>query len=292
MTDAPTFDLQSHSRHSDGALPPAGVVEAAAAAGVELLALSDHDSVDGVGEARLAAERAGIRLCPAVEISALDPAGADLHILGYLIDVEDPALLSELERYRADRERRTRAMVQALRDNRFEVEEQILAERARSGKAIGRPHIAQAVTSHPANAQRLAEAGLSDASSFLGAYLTEGAPAFRPRELPTVKEAIETIHRAGGLAIWAHPFWDIEDAPEVLATLERFAAWGIDGAECFYITHTAEQTKTLVDACAGRDLLRTGSSDFHGPRHRLLSAFRAFSLYGFTPELGPIAALP
>jgi 3',5'-nucleoside bisphosphate phosphatase len=292
MSDAPTFDLQSHSRHSDGALAPTGVVEAAAAAGVELLALSDHDSVDGVGEARLAADRIGIRLCPAVEISALDAAGADLHILGYLVDVEDPALLAELERYRADRERRTQAMVQALRDHGFEVDEEILAERTRSGKAIGRPHIAQAVTSHPANAQRLEEAGLDDASSFLGAYLVEGAPGFRPRELPTVEEAIETLHRAGGVAVWAHPFWDVEAAEEVLAALERFAAWGIDGVECFYITHTAEQTKTLVDACAARRLLRTGSSDFHGPHHRLLSAFRAFSLYGLTPELGPIAELP
>jgi 3',5'-nucleoside bisphosphate phosphatase len=290
MSDAPTFDLQSHSRHSDGALSPAEVVDAAAAAGVELLALSDHDSVDGLAEARAAAERAGIRLCPAVEISSLDPAGADLHILGYLIDPENPGLLAELERYRADRERRTRAMVQALKDTGFQVDEHLLDERARSGKAIGRPHIAQAVTSHPANASRLTAEGLGDASSFLGTYLVEGAPGFRPREFPTVGEAIETIHGAGGLAVWAHPFWDVEDPGEVLETLGRFVAWGIDGAECFYITHTAEQTRTLVDACAEGGLLSTGSSDFHGPGHRLLSRFRAFSLYGLTPQLGAIAA--
>lgn len=292
MSPAPTFDLQSHSHHSDGELAPAGVVEAAAAAGVELLALSDHDSVDGVAEAQAAADRVGIRLCPAVEISALDAAGADLHILGYLIDVEDPALLSELKRYRADRERRTQAMVLALREAGFEVDEQTLDERAKRGETIGRPHIAQAVTSHPANADRLAEEGLEDASSFLGAYLVEGSPGFRTRELPTVPDAIETIHRAGGVAVWAHPFWDIEDPEAVLEALERFAGWGIDGAECFYVTHTAEQTKTLVDACSARRLLRTGSADFHGPRHRLLSAFRAFNLYGFSPELGPIPSPP
>lgn len=292
MSDAPTFDLQSHSRHSDGELAPAGVVEAAAAAGVELLALSDHDSADGVAEAAAAAERAGIRLCPAVEISALDAAGADLHILGYLIDPADQALLAELKRYRADRERRTRAMVDALRDAGFEVEEEILAERARGGNAIGRPHIARAVTSHPDNARRLAEEGLRDPSSFLGAYLVEGAPGFRPRALPTVREAIETIHNARGVAVWAHPFWDVEEPELVVETLERFVGWGIDGAECFYISHTAEQTKTLVDACAPRGLLRTGSSDFHGPAHRLMSSFRAFSLYGFSPELGAIAAPP
>jgi predicted metal-dependent phosphoesterase TrpH len=288
MTDAPTFDLQSHSTHSDGELPPAGVVAAAAAVGVELLALSDHDTVAGVGEALRAARTTGIKLCPAVEISALDAAGADLHILGYLIDIEEPRLLDRLERYRADRERRTQAMVAAIRDAGFEVDERPLTERARAGNAIGRPHIAHAVTSHPANSERLAEEGIGDASSFLGAYLTEGSPGFRPREVPTVNEAIAAIHEAGGIAVWAHPFWDLADTSQVLATLDRFIGWGIDGVEAFYLTHTAEQTRALADHCAARDLLRTGSSDFHGPNHRLLSSFRAFSLYGLTPELGAI----
>jgi predicted metal-dependent phosphoesterase TrpH len=289
MTYAPTFDLQSHSSHSDGELTPAGVVEAAAAAGVELLALSDHDTVAGVREALDAAGSAGVGLCPAVEISALDAAGADLHILGYRIDIEDPTLLDRLERYQADRERRTQAMLTAIRGAGFEVDERPLTARAEAGNVIGRPHIAHAVTSHPANSQRLAEEGIGDASSFLGAYLTEGSPGFRPREVPTVNEAIAAIHDAGGLAVWAHPFWDIADTTVVLATLDRFIGWGIDGAECFYLTHTAEQTRALADHCAARDLLRTGSSDFHGPNHRLLSSFRAFSLYGLTPELGAIA---
>lgn len=290
MTAPPAFDLQSHSRHSDGQLAPAEVVHAAAAAGVELLALSDHDTVDGVAEATAAARSAGIRLCPAVEISALDAAGADLHILGYLVDIEDPALLAALECYRADRERRTLAMAQALRECGFEVDDRVLTERAEAGKTIGRPHVAQAVTSHPANAARLAEEGLADPSTFLGSYLTEGRPGFQQRELPTVQEAIQTIHSAGGFAVWAHPFWDIGDPAEVLATLERFAAWGLDGAECFYVTHSIEQTTMLVEFCTEREWLRTGSSDFHGPGHRLLSAFRAFSLYGFSPELRGIGS--
>ncbi|HTX31158.1 MAG TPA: PHP domain-containing protein [Solirubrobacteraceae bacterium] len=288
MSDAPTFDLQSHSRHSDGELTPRGVVEAAAAAGVELLALTDHDTVDGVAEAGAAARAAGIRLSPAVEISSLDAAGADLHILGYALDAQDPQLLDALARYRADRERRTEAMIAALRDNGWEVDEAPLRERAAAGKTIGRPHIAQATTSHPANAGRLAREGLDDASSFLGAYLVEGRPGFRPREIPTVEDAIATIHAAGGVAVWAHPFWDVPDPGEVVSTLERFTGWGIDGAECFYLTHTEPQTRVLVEYCAERDLLRTGSSDFHGPHHRLMSSFRDFSLYGFTPELGPI----
>jgi 3',5'-nucleoside bisphosphate phosphatase len=291
MSDAPSFDLQSHSRHSDGELTPAGVVEAAATAGVELLALTDHDTVDGVAEAAAAAETAGISLCPAVEISIVDPAGADLHVLGYLVDAEGPELLAALARYRADRERRTRAMIDALRENGWEVDEEPLQERAAAGKAIGRPHIAQAVTSHPGNTDRLAGEGVADVSSFIGAYLIEGRPGFARREIPSAAEAIETIHGAGGLAVWAHPFWDVSDPVDVVATLDRFLGCGIDGAECFYFTHTAEQTRVLVEYCTEHGLLRTGSSDFHGPGHRLMSSFRAFSLYGFSPELGAIAAL-
>jgi 3',5'-nucleoside bisphosphate phosphatase len=101
--DLPTFDLQSHSVHSDGTLPPAEVVAAAADAGVRLLSLSDHDSVDGVQEAARAASELGIGLVPAVEISALDEDNQDQHILGYLIDHHDQVLSERLESYRMDR---------------------------------------------------------------------------------------------------------------------------------------------------------------------------------------------
>ena len=288
-TDAPTFDLQSHSRHSDGELAPAEVVSAAASAGVELLARRDHDTVAGVEEAAAAARRIGIGLVPAVEISAVDQVGADLHILGYLIDPADGVLVERLADYRADRERRTEAMVTTLRELGFELDERPLQARIETGKPIGRPHIAQAVVTHPANAARLAAEGLTEASPFLAAYLIEGRPAFRSREHPSVAEAIVTIHEAGGVAVWAHPFWDVSEAQLVLDAIDRFRAAGIDGVECFYLTHTAEQTKLLVERCAQERILTTGSSDFHGPDHRLMSAFRAFSTFGLPHYLGPIA---
>lgn len=286
---APTFDLQSHSRHSDGELPPSGVVDAATAAGVELLALSDHDTVAGVQEAAAAAKRIGIRLVPAVEISAVDRVGADLHILGYLIDAADPALLERLACSRMDRERRTDAMATTLRELGFELDQRPLEARAQDGKPIGRPHIAKAVVAHPANADRLAREGLTEPSAFLAAYLIEGKPGFRSREHPSVAEAITMIHEAGGVAVWAHPFWDVSEPALVLDAIDRFRADGIDGVECFYLTHTAEQAKLLAGRCSEAGLLSTGSSDFHGPTHRLMSAFRAFSTYGLTPDLGPIA---
>jgi 3',5'-nucleoside bisphosphate phosphatase len=287
----PTFDLQSHSIHSDGALRPREVVAAAAQAGVELLSLTDHDSIDGVEEALRAASRAGIRLVTGVEISALDVNQRDLHILGYVIDPTDAGLRERLEYYREDRQRRAAAMTGALRELGFELDESVLEARAAQGKSIGRPHLAVAVVSHPANAQRLAGEQRQDPSAFLEAYLIEGRPAFRTRQSPTVPEAIETIHEAGGVAIWAHPFWDISPADEVLQTIDRFRAAGIDGVECFYATHSRQQALLVADRCAELGMLSTGSSDFHGPRHREFSRFRAFSTYGRDPALGPIGAV-
>jgi hypothetical protein len=285
----PTFDLQSHSVHSDGALSPAEVVASAAAAGVALFALSDHDTTEGVAEAVAAAERAGIGLVTATEITALFDGRQDLHVLGYDIDPDDRALVAALSRSRGDRENRARAMIEALTARGFAVDEEMLAQRSAQGQSIGRPHLARAVVSRPENRERLAAAGLLDPTAFLVEYLIEGRPAFVPRDAPSVPEAIELIHGAGGVAVWAHPFWDIENAEAVIEALERFQASGLDGVEAFYVTHTEEQTRLLVGHAAERGLLTTGSSDFHGPEHHTFSRFRAFSTYGLQPALGRLA---
>ncbi len=287
--DPPTFDLQSHSLHSDGSLEAREVVAAAAGAGVELLALSDHDSVDGVEAAADAAQELGVRLAPAVEISSVDGSQQDLHVLGYMVDHHDPALRERLRSWREDREHRAEAMAGALRELGYELDESELLRRRANGQSIGRPHLADAAVNHPANAERLRAEGLAERSAFLVAYLIDGRPAFRPRTKPTVAEAIETIHDAGGVAVWAHPFWDVKEPDAVLEAIDRFRAWGLDGVECFYATHTREQAELLADRCVSEGLLSTGSSDFHGPKHRLFSRFRAFSTYGRTPALGPIA---
>ena len=138
----------------------------------------------------------------------------------------------------------------------------------------------------PANAARLREEGIDDIGSLIRGYLIEGKPAFRLRETPTVAQAIDAIHEAGGVVVWAHPFWDIPDPDEVLATIDRFRALGIDGVEAFYVTHTEEQTTLLARRCEELDLLSTGSSDFHGPENRLFSQFLAFDLYSMEPNLG------
>lgn len=319
------FDLQSHSTCSDGALAPGAVVSLAAEHGVELLALSDHDTVSGVSEALAAGASLGVRVVPSVEISSVDDptshsshpnsssssssseaslpsspsspssSGApgvarELHILGYLIDHSDAAFAATLAEFLSDRERRTLRMADALRAEGLVLDDSLISARVAAGQPIGRPHLAEAALSAPANAARLQGEGIDvdDVGSFIRAYLIEGRPAFRLRETPTVAEAIAAIHAAGGLAVWAHPFWDVTEPAEALAMTERFHALGIDGVEVFYVTHTRAQTELLFRRCSELSLLTTGSSDFHGPDNRLFSRFLAFETYGLEPNLGAL----
>jgi len=281
---APTFDLQSHSTWSDGTLRPAEVVRLARDAGVELLALTDHDTVDGVDEALAAAAREGLRLVPATELSALDGDREDLHVLGYGIDHRDPAFLAALHRWREDRAARGTRMAAAMAELGWAVEVP-----DRGDKPLGRPHLAQAIFDHPDNMMRLQSEGLVNFSQLLEAYLIPGRPGYRRRTVPDVAEAIEVVHAAGGVAVWAHPFWDLAADVDVLDAIDRFAALGLDGVEAFYITHTEHQTRLVAGRCTQLGLLRTGSADFHGPDHVRFNRFRAFSLYGCGPALGPIA---
>ena len=282
----PSFDLQAHSTHSDGALAAGEVVRRAAAAGVELLALTDHDTVGGVPEAAEAARVAGIRLSPAVELSSVHGEHEDLHVLGYEIDAGDPALLGALEDFRADRTRRIGAMAERLRELGFELEDAALA----GHESLGRPHLADAVLAHPANAARLEEEGIAGRRELFPAYLVPGAAAYVARSRPTVEEAIATIQAAGGAAVWAHPFWNLDGEDETLRAIEAFAEAGLDGVEVFYVTHTREQVQRLYDTCEALGLLSTGSADFHGPEHELFQSFRAFELHGLEPRLGPIGS--
>jgi len=317
----PPFDLQAHSTRSDGALEPKEVVAAAARAGVKLLALTDHDTLAGVQEALSAGAEQGVTVVPAIEISAIDDPSAapapgerqggdeadparneagrartdagparELHILGYLVDHTDPTFLATLAGFLADREQRTLRMAQNLRELGFELDAQAIDTRVAAGEPIGRPHLAEAALSHPANAERLRSEQIDDIGSFIRGYLIEGRPAFCLRVTPTVGEAIDAIHAAGGVAIWAHPFWDVSDPDEVLAMIDRFRDLGIDGVEAFYVTHTREQTELVAARCDELDMLSTGSADFHGPDNRLFSRFMAFETYGLQPRLGPIAA--
>ncbi len=260
----------------------------AAEAGVRLLALTDHDTVEGVAEARAAAAQHGIALATGVEVSAVRGPNLDVHVLGYAFDPSDPALARALERFQAERELRNDRMMERLEDLGLAIDLTEIAARRAAGRPVGRPHLAAAVLAAPANRDRLAAEGADSVDGMFAVYLADGGPAWVPREGPTVAEAIEVIHAAGGVAVWAHPFFDVDSPEEVLSEIDRFRAQGLDGVECFYVTHTREQVDLVCDHCERHGLLRTGSADFHGPERPMFSRFLAFELYGREPELGPI----
>jgi 3',5'-nucleoside bisphosphate phosphatase len=269
---APTFDLQSHSIYSDGTLPPAEVVKRAREAGVEVFALSDHDTVDGVDEALSAA--ADMRVIPAVELSSVHGTYEDLHILGYGIDHRDPQLRATLADFRQDRIRRILAMAEKLREAGFTIDPKRLEH-----DAPGRPHLAAALLEDN-------DLNLSKNEVF-ARYLVPGTPTYVGRSRPSVQQAIDVIHAAGGLAVWAHPYWDVEQAEQAL---REFAGYGLDGVEAFYITHDGKQTRQLHALARELGLITTGSADFHGPTHDHFNRFRAFNLHGLEPDLGRLLA--
>ncbi len=292
MADPPDFDLQSHSTCSDGTLPPAVVVARAAAAGVRLLALTDHDTLEGVAEALVAGRHHDVRVVSACEISALTESGDDHHILGYRVDPGDPELGDALAVSRGERRLRAARILTAFDELGLAVDESAIERLRDAGRPIGRPHLAAAVVAHPDNRARLEAEGCAEAQAFLEAYLIQGRPAHRSRGGPSIARAIELIHGAGGVAVWAHPFWETGTAAELLATLDAYAALGIDGVEAFYITHTRAQVELLHARATELGLLITGSADFHGPDHARFNRFRAFELFGLEPRLGEIAPPP
>src|SRR3954454_11673362 len=181
---APVFDLQAHSTHSDGTLAPAEVVGRAAAAGVELFALTDHDTLDGVPEALAAARE--LTLIPAVELSSVHGTHEDLHVLGYALDHTDATLLETLADFRADRVRRIFAMADRLRERGFRLDEEFFDR-----PAPGRPHLGQGLEA--GNPERLRRVGLETRDQLFAAYLVPGVPTYVARSRPTVQDAIDVI---------------------------------------------------------------------------------------------------
>ena len=268
------IDLQSHSTVSDGELAPADVVRSAAAAGITTMALTDHDAVDGLGEAIAAAEEAGIEIVPAAEISCIHASIDDLHMLGYWIDIED--MRPMCERAQSERVIRAEEIVERLNSLGVEVDFEEAKRQAGDAASVGRPHIAKAAGTKP-----------DEMSAFFEEYLIPGAKAFVSRRWPTAAEAIELIREAGGTPVLAHPFWDIDEPAEVAALIDDL---DIDGVEVFYPAHDRSQTEFLVGLCADRGLAATASSDFHGPNHKMFSTFGSYETFDLgTPELPPRA---
>jgi 3',5'-nucleoside bisphosphate phosphatase len=258
------IELQSHSTVSDGQLEPAAVVEAAAKAGVTVLALSDHDAVAGVAEAQRAAADLRLELVPAVEMSCVHEYADDLHVLGYWLDLD--AIAPACRRAQGERVERAGEIVENLRAHGFQLTLDDAIAESGDALSVGRPHIARAAGTPP-----------EEMNAFFEEYLVPGAKAFVPRRWPTAEEAVALIHEAGGVAVVAHPYWDVKGPDQVAALI---GALDIDGVEVFYPDHDRAQTAHLLEICRERGLVATGSSDFHGPSHKTFSRFGAYQTYG------------
>lgn len=245
---APAFvDLQTHSTASDGALTPAAVVQAAADVSLHAIALTDHDSVEGLAEAREAGARLGVRIVPGVELSS-HFEGEELHLLGlHLRDLD--AMREALSAFQAQRVQRAERIVATLNAHGIPVTMEAVLAEAGTG-AVGRPHIARAL---------LAGGWVREFREAFDKWIGWGRPAYMAKEQFDVAEAIALVHRAGGLAVWAHP-----GELATPARIGRLAALGLDAVEVLHPSHPPYLVQRLVENTEQAGLLPSGGSDWHG----------------------------
>jgi predicted metal-dependent phosphoesterase TrpH len=250
------IDLHAHSNVSDGTLAPAAVVQAAVEAGLDVVALTDHDTVAGWAEAAAAANRLGIGFVPGVELSCrwygTEPAIA-LHLLGYYVDSQNPALVAEMARIREARVRRAERIVELMRADGVDV---TLAEVQgyAAGGTVGRPHLAQALI------RRGLAATVSDA--FVPSML--GQRWRLPKEDTDVFLAVSLVRAAGGVAVFAHPRATKRGRTVPDELIVELAGAGLFGLEADHEDHSPEEREQIRALAARLGLVVTGSSDFHG----------------------------
>ncbi len=240
-------DLHTHSTASDGTLPPEQVIEAAARCGLAALALTDHDTIDGVRGARKAAEGVGIRVIAGVELSAFDE-DREIHVLAlHLSNFE--ALEKHLAGLRASRHVRAGRMVEKLNALGIPLTlDEVLLQA--NGGTVGRPHVARAL---------IARGLVPDFREAFTRYLGNNGSAFVPKERLSIQGAIGIAHEAGAIAVWAHP----SDGGR-RERLEPLVAAGLDGVEIKHPSHSGEDTKRLQALTDFFGLVPSGGSDWHG----------------------------
>jgi len=245
-------ELHSHSTASDGSYPPAEVVAMAAARGVCVLALTDHDTVAGIAEAAVAATQHGIALIPGIELSCSVDAG-EVHLLGYFIEAGNANFLATLDKFRTGRDTRGQMMATKLNALGIPLQWERVQEIA-DGAVITRPHIARALI------ELHAATSIEDAFT---RYLSRGSPAYADRERLRPPDAVRLVRSAGGVPVLAHPL----SVADLDTTLTEMVAAGLMGLEAHYGAYTPAQRAELATLAARHNLLATVGSDFHGEVH-------------------------
>jgi hypothetical protein len=247
------IDLHTHSTASDGTQSPAGVVDSAAEAGMDVLALTDHDTTSGWAQAADAALHHRIALVRGIEISC-QHHGISIHLLGYLQDPASPGLLAELDRARESRETRAQRIVERLSAD-LPLQWDDVLEQIEPGATIGRPHIADAM---------VARGIVTSRQSAFDSYLKNGSRYYVSHYAPDPVQAVRLLGEAGGVAVMAHPFASIRGRVVADSVIEAMAAAGMAGLEVRHRDHSGDQVRHGLDLAASLDLFVTGSSDYHG----------------------------
>jgi len=241
------INLHNHSTYSDGTLSPCALAKEASRAGIDYFSLTDHDTIGGWAEMGPALKEAGIKYCCGVEISTCQHD--NLHILGYGIDPESPALAASLEDFRGRRIVRIKKVLGLLKGLGIDISFEDLPPRG--NRTVGRPQVADLIKERKLVPNR---------SQAFKRYLAFGAAAYVEPGGPTVSEAIRAIKDAGGKAVLAHP--------GALGKALDLPAWkeaGLDGIEAFYPAHTGAATRDFISLAARLGLFVTAGCDFHGP---------------------------
>lgn len=243
-------DLHIHSTASDGRLSPADIVHKAVKLGLTIIAIADHDSVDGIAPALVAAQAfPRLKVIPCVEISTDVPHG-EVHVLGYFIDYTDHKLMAILDRLRNSRKLRAHRMIAKLGRFGIHIEWQRVQEIAGSG-SIGRPHLAQAM---------LEKGYVASLKEAFTKYIGRGAPAYVEREKMTQVEVVELVLRANGLPVLAHPL----TTDDLEIRVNELKAAGLVGLEAYYDGYTINEISELLSLANKYNLIATGGSDYHG----------------------------
>lgn len=246
------IDLHTHSTYSDGTLSPRELINLAQKHNIEALALTDHDTINGIEEAVMQGQKLGIEVIAGIEISALHN-NTNMHILGYGFNVNDNLLAESINTIQMARQERNKKIIEKLKKMGHEISYDELSRE--KGRQTGRPHIARLLVK---------KGYVKNIAAAFKYFLKDGGPAYEEGYKLDAKDAINVIQKAGGLAVLAHPAKISLSKTSVDNSIAQLASYGLDGIEVFYPRHSQKEIKKLKKIVALHNLLLTGGSDFHG----------------------------
>ena len=247
------IDLHSHSSASDGSDAPARIPELAAAAGCSAVALTDHDTLEGIAEATFRAAELGIELVPGCELSC-EVRDGTMHLLVYFVDPGEGPLQDRLAHLQAVREERNKRMVDRLRQLGMDVTyDELLAEAG--GRGVGRPHAAAVL---------MRKGFVSSVQEAFDRYLAKGRPGYVEKERLSPAEGVRLARASGGKPVLAHPFSLRRTADALAPVVEELRSFGLAGLECLYSRYSPDEREALSRMAQRNGLVATGGSDHHG----------------------------